>query len=63
MPRPAQVATMNSSFERFWEAAYQMVDSFFARLPSLIVGIIVFLLFYVLSILVSRISPDQSARD
>ncbi len=46
---------MNSSFERFWEAAYQMVDSFFARLPSLIVAIIVFLLFYGVSILVSRV--------
>ena len=32
-----------------------MVDGFFARLPSLIVGIIVFLLFYVLSIVVSRV--------
>jgi small conductance mechanosensitive channel len=52
---PARVATMNSSFGKFWEAAYQMVDSFFARLPSLIVGIIVFLLFYGLSILVSRV--------
>jgi hypothetical protein len=28
-----QVATMHSSFEKFWEAAYQMVDSFFGRLP------------------------------
>ena len=46
---------MNSSFERFWEAAYQMVDSFFAQLPLLIVGSIVFLLFYGLSILVSRV--------
>lgn len=46
---------MNSGFERFWEAAYQMVDSFFARLPLLIVGSIVFLLFYGLSILVSRV--------
>jgi small conductance mechanosensitive channel len=46
---------MNSSFGKFWEAAYQMVDSFFARLPSLIVGIIVFLLFYGLSLLVSRV--------
>jgi small conductance mechanosensitive channel len=46
---------MNSSFERFWEAADQMIDSFFARLPSLIVGIVVFLLFYLLSILVSRL--------
>jgi small conductance mechanosensitive channel len=46
---------MNSSFDRFWQAAYQMVDGFFARLPSLIVGVIVFLLFYVLSVLVSRV--------
>jgi small conductance mechanosensitive channel len=46
---------MNSSLEKFWEAAFQMVDSFFARLPSLIVAIIVFLLFYGVSILVSRV--------
>src|SRR5579859_721910 len=46
---------MSSSFDKFWEAAYQMIDSFFARLPSLIVGVIVFLLFYVLSVLVSRV--------
>src|ERR1700687_6451896 len=64
MPRPAQianarlvtqVATMNSRFGKFWEAAYQMVDSFFGRLPSLIVGVIVFFVFYVLSILLSRV--------
>jgi len=46
---------MHSSFEKFWQAAYQMVDSFFARLPSLIVGAIVFVVFYALSILVSRV--------
>ena len=46
---------MNSSFGKFWEAAYQMVDSFFGRLPSLIVGLVVFLVFYTLSILVSRV--------
>src|SRR6266852_3221035 len=59
MPRPAQVATqvstMSSSLDKFWEAAYKMVDSFFARLPSLIVGLVVFLLFYLLSVLVSRV--------
>jgi len=55
MPRPAQVAIMNSNFAKFWGSAHQMMDSFFARLPSLIVGIIVFLLFYVLSIVVSRV--------
>jgi hypothetical protein len=46
---------MNSNFAKFWESAHQMMDSFFARLPSLIVGVIVFLLFYVLSIVVSRV--------
>src|SRR6266849_266780 len=66
MPRPAQVATqvstMSSSFDKFWEAAYKMVDSFFARLPSLIVGFIVFLLFYVLSVLVSRVILRSTRR-
>jgi len=46
---------MHSSIEKFWEAAYRMLDSFLARLPALIVGVIVFLLFYVLSVLVSRV--------
>src|SRR6266404_3594227 len=46
---------MSSSLGKFWQAAYQMVDSFFARLPSLIVGVIVFFVFYVLSILLSRV--------
>ncbi len=32
-----------------------MADSFFARLPSLILGVIVFFIFYLLSIVVSRI--------
>jgi small conductance mechanosensitive channel len=45
---------MDTSFEKFWESAHHMLDSFFARLPSLILGVIVFLLFYLLSILVSR---------
>ena len=46
---------MGASLEKFWEAAYQMIDSFFGRLPSLIVGVIVFFIFYVFSILVSRV--------
>src|SRR5580698_7300033 len=46
---------MSSNFAKFWESAHQMMDSFFTRLPSLIVGIIVFLLFYLLSIVVSRV--------
>jgi small-conductance mechanosensitive channel len=46
---------MSASLQKFWEAAYQMVDSFFGRLPSLIVGVIVFFVFYVFSILLSRV--------
>ena len=46
---------MNASLGKFWEAAYQMLDSFFGRLPSLIVGVIVFFVFYVFSILLSRV--------
>src|ERR1700694_2026184 len=46
---------MNASLGKFLEAAYQMLDSFFGRLPSLIVGVIVFFVFYVFSILLSRV--------
>jgi len=46
---------MHSNFAKFWESADHMVDSFIARLPALILGITVFLMFYVLSILVSRV--------
>lgn len=46
---------MNSNFAKFWDSAHHMIDSFFARLPSLILGLAVFFLFYVLSILVSRV--------
>src|SRR5258708_31973212 len=66
MPRPAQVAVevsiRSSRVDKFWEAAYKMVDSFFARLPSLIVGFIVFLLFYVLSVLVSGVILRSTRR-
>src|SRR6266404_9780960 len=53
---------MTTSFTKFWESAHRMVDSFFARLPALILGIIVFLLFYVLSILVSRVIHSTTRR-
>jgi small conductance mechanosensitive channel len=46
---------MNSNLAKFWEAAHHMMDSFFARLPSLTVGVLVFLLFYALSSIVSRV--------
>jgi small conductance mechanosensitive channel len=46
---------MNSNFAKFWESAQSMIDRFIARLPSLIVGVIVFLLFYLLSLVVNRV--------
>jgi small conductance mechanosensitive channel len=54
--RAEQIAErMHSSVAKFWDSAHHMLDSFFARLPSLILGVIVFLLFYLLSIVVSRV--------
>jgi small-conductance mechanosensitive channel len=41
--------------DKFWEAARHMVETLIYRLPSLILACIVFLLFYFLSVLVSRI--------
>src|ERR1700686_2122428 len=46
---------MSASLGKFWEGAYQMIERFFGRLPSLIVGVIVFFVFYVFSILLSRV--------
>jgi len=45
---------MKLHFDRFWESARQMVEAAIARLPSLLLGVLVFLLFYVLSIIVTR---------
>jgi small conductance mechanosensitive channel len=38
------------------------VDSFFARLPALLLGIVVFLMFYLLSIVVSRVIHSTTRR-
>jgi small-conductance mechanosensitive channel len=46
---------MNSVFEKFWAASHRMLDTLIARLPALIAGVVVFLLFYVLSVVVSRV--------
>ncbi len=46
---------MNASVEKFWQAEHRLVDTFIDRLPALAVAIIVFILFYGLSLLVSRI--------
>jgi small conductance mechanosensitive channel len=46
---------MGPHFRTIWTSAEHMVDSFLARLPSLVLAIIVFLIFYFTSIVVSRI--------
>src|SRR5712671_947787 len=46
---------MHSNFAKFWDSAHHMADSFFSRLPSLILAVLVFFIFYLLSIVVSRI--------
>ncbi len=46
---------MGRSFEKFWQSAHHMVESLISRLPALILSIGVFLIFYALSIVVSRI--------
>jgi small-conductance mechanosensitive channel len=42
------------SIDKFSEAAYQMADRIMARVPALLVGVVVFFLFYLLSVFVSR---------
>jgi small conductance mechanosensitive channel len=46
---------MVMTFQEFWEFARHMIEVVISRLPALILAIVVFLLFYVLSILVSRV--------
>jgi small-conductance mechanosensitive channel len=46
---------MNPHSKTVWASAQHMADSFLSRLPSLVVAVIVFLLFYVASVLLSRL--------
>jgi hypothetical protein len=46
---------MNLNFGKLWDSAQHMIDSIMARVPSLVVAIAVFILFYILSIFVRRI--------
>src|ERR1700680_3905789 len=46
---------MNLDFGKLWDSAQHMIDTIMARLPSLVVAIAVFILFYILSIFVRRI--------
>ena len=50
---------MNPHYKAAWAAGQHMADSFFARLPSLAVAVIAFLLFYFASILLSRINSSS----
>ena len=42
------------SMGKLTDAAHQMADKFLARIPALLVGIVVFIFFYLLSIFISR---------
>jgi small conductance mechanosensitive channel len=46
---------MNPHYKTLWAAAQHMADSFLARLPALAVAVIVLLIFYFASVLLSRI--------
>src|SRR5271166_4823451 len=46
---------MTLSFDKFWESARHMAEGFISRLPSLILALVVFFLFYILSIIVGRV--------
>jgi small conductance mechanosensitive channel len=46
---------MNSSLGKFWQATQYMIDTFIGRLPALIVAVVVFILFYALSLVVTRV--------
>jgi small conductance mechanosensitive channel len=46
---------MNATIQRFWAAADHMLDSVINRLPALIVAVIVFLLFYGISLIVAEV--------
>src|SRR5258708_6065318 len=46
---------MNPNFAKFWESVHHMTDPFIARLPPLVLSIFVLILFYILSIFISRL--------
>jgi len=46
---------MNPHYKTVWTAGQHMADGFLARLPSLAVALVVFLIFYFASILLSRV--------
>lgn len=46
---------MNSTVEKFWQAEHHLADTFIDRLPAFAVAVVVFILFYGLSLVVARV--------
>jgi small conductance mechanosensitive channel len=46
---------MGLNFDKFWESARHMAEAVISRLPSLILAIVVFFLFYILSVIVAQL--------
>jgi small conductance mechanosensitive channel len=46
---------VGSTVDKFWNSAHHLVDGIISRLPSLILAVIVFILFYILSVVVSQL--------
>jgi small-conductance mechanosensitive channel len=55
-----RTAIMGLNFGKFWESLRHMGETVIARLPSLVLSIIVFVFFYALSVVVSRIIREAS---
>ena len=46
---------MNLNFGRFWESVQRMGETVISRLPAFVLSIILFILFYILSVVASRV--------
>jgi hypothetical protein len=46
---------MGLTFDKFWESARHMAEAVISRLPSLILAIVVFFLFYILGVIVGQL--------
>jgi small conductance mechanosensitive channel len=55
-------ASMALGLDKFWDSARQMADHAMARLPSLILAIVVFFLFYILSTIIARLIRQATHR-
>jgi small conductance mechanosensitive channel len=55
MTAAAKGQLVSRPFDNFWQSVRHMIESIISRLPALILAVVVFLLFYALSNLVSRV--------